>query len=107
MSFLIASQVALCIGLLVLGVVCMALARRIGVLHKRIGPAGALSLKQPLKVGDPTPEMTLPALDGSTVQIGGAPGGRSQLLLFLSPDCKICDALLPALRSAHGAERNW
>jgi methylamine dehydrogenase accessory protein MauD len=106
MSFLIASQIALWIGLLVLGVVCMALARQIGVLHQRIAPAGALSLRQPLKVGDPTPEMTLTALDGSTVRIGGR-AGRAQLLLFLSPDCKICDALLPAVRSAQGAERQW
>jgi len=85
----------------------MALARQIGVLHQRIAPAGALSLRQPLKVGDPTPEMTLTALDGSTVQIGGVRGGRGQLLLFLSPDCKICEALLPAVRSAQGAERQW
>ncbi len=106
MSFLIASQIALWIGLLVLGVVCMALARQIGVLHQRIAPAGALSLRQPLKVGDSTPEMTLTALDGSTVQIGGR-AGRAQLLLFLSPDCKICEALLPAVRSAQGAERQW
>src|SRR5258708_31528124 len=106
MSFLIASQIALWIGLLVLGVVCMALARQIGVLHQRIAPAGALSLRQPLKIGDPTPEMTLTALDGSTVQIGGR-AGRAQLLLFLLPDCKICDALLPALRSPPGAERPW
>jgi methylamine dehydrogenase accessory protein MauD len=106
MSFLIASQVALWIGLLVLGVVCMALARQIGVLHQRIAPAGALSLRQPLKVGDAAPEMALTALDGSTVQIGGA-RGRGQLLLFLSPDCKICEALLPAVRSAQGAERQW
>jgi methylamine dehydrogenase accessory protein MauD len=107
MSFLIASQLVLWIGLLVLGVVCIALARQIGVLHQRIAPAGALSLKQPLKVGDPTPEMTLTSLDGSAVQIGGTRSGRSQLLLFLSPDCEICGALLPALRSAHGAERKW
>lgn len=107
MSFLIASQVVLWIGLLVLGVVCIALARQIGVLHQRIAPAGALSLRQPLKVGDLTPEMTLTALDGSSVQIGGARGGRSQLLLFLSPNCEICGALLPALRSAQGAERPW
>ena len=106
MSFLIASQIALWIGLLVLGVVCMALARQIGVLHQRIAPAGALALRQPLKVGDSTPEMTLTALDGSTVQIGGR-AGRAQLLLFLSPDCKICEALLPAVRSAQGAERQW
>jgi methylamine dehydrogenase accessory protein MauD len=107
MSLLIASQVVLWIGLLVLGVVCIALARQIGVLHQRIAPAGALSLRQPLKMGEPTPEMTLTGLDGSAVQIGGVRGGRGQLLLFLSPDCKICEALLPALRSAHGAERDW
>jgi methylamine dehydrogenase accessory protein MauD len=107
MSFIIASQVALWIGLGVLGVVCMALARQIGVLHQRIAPAGALSLRQPLKVGDPAPQMVVTALDGSTVQIGGVRGGRGQLLLFLSPDCAICEALLPAVRSAQGAERQW
>jgi methylamine dehydrogenase accessory protein MauD len=107
MSFLIASQVALWLGLLVLGVVCIAMARQIGVLHQRIAPAGALALKQPLKLGDPTPEMLLTALDGTSVQIGGVRGGRSQLLLFVSPGCTICEALLPAVRSAQGAERGW
>jgi methylamine dehydrogenase accessory protein MauD len=107
MSFLIASQIVLWIGLLMLGFVCMALARQIGVLHQRIAPAGALSLRQPLKVGDATPEMSLPGLDGTMVQIGGVRAGRSQLLLFLSPDCTICEALLPAVRSAQKAETAW
>jgi methylamine dehydrogenase accessory protein MauD len=107
MSFLIASQIVLWIGLLVLGVVCMALARQIGVLHQRIAPAGALSLRQPLKLGDATPEMALPGLDGAVVKIGGVRGGRSQLLLFVSPDCTICEALLPAVRSAQKAEGSW
>jgi methylamine dehydrogenase accessory protein MauD len=107
MSFLIASQVALWLALLVLGIVCMAMARQIGVLHQRIAPAGALSLRQPLKPGESTPEMVLTALDGSSVQIGGVRGGRSQLVLFLSPDCTVCEALLPAVRSAQGAERAW
>jgi len=107
MSILIASQIALWIGLGVLALVCMALARQICVLHQRIAPAGALALRQPLKVGDPTPQLALPALDGSIVQIGGVRGGRSQLLLFVSPDCTICDALLPAVRSAQKAEAAW
>src|ERR1700730_821129 len=107
MSFLVASQIMLWIGLLVLGVVCMALARQIGVLHQRIAPAGALSLRQPLKLGDPAPDMVLPGLDGSPVKIGGVRAGRSQMLLFLSPDCAICETLLPAVRSAQGAERGW
>jgi methylamine dehydrogenase accessory protein MauD len=107
MSFVIASQILLWIAVLVLGLVCIALARQVGVLHQRIAPAGALTLRQPLKIGDPVPELSLPTLDGAKVQVGGIRGGRSQLVLFLSPDCMICEALLPALRSAHGAERGW
>jgi methylamine dehydrogenase accessory protein MauD len=107
MSFIIASQIALWIGLLVLGLVCLALARQIGVLHQRIAPAGALSLPQPLPLGSATPEMTVTALDGTPLKIGGVREGRSQLLLFLSPDCRVCAALLPAVRSAQGAERHW
>jgi methylamine dehydrogenase accessory protein MauD len=107
MSFLIASQIALWVAVLALGVVCMALARQIGVLHQRIAPAGALALRQPLKVGEPVPEMSLTALDGAAVRIGGVRGGRSQLVLFVSPDCVICESLLPAVRSAQAAERAW
>jgi methylamine dehydrogenase accessory protein MauD len=107
MSFVLASQIMLWVALFVLALVCMALARQIGVLHQRIAPAGALSLPQPLKLGDPAPELSLPALDGASVRIGGMRGGRSQLLLFLSPTCAICETLLPALRSAQGAERGW
>ena len=107
MSFLVASQIMLWVGLLVLGVVCIALARQIGVLHQRIAPAGALSLRQPLKLGDSAPEMVLPGLDGAPVKIGGERGGRSQLVLFLSPGCAICETLLPAVRSAQSAERGW
>ncbi len=103
MSFVIASQIALWAAILVLAVVCIALARQVGVLHQRIAPAGALALKQPLRVGEAAPEMTLAALDGSAVRIGGVRGGRSQLMLFISPDCVICEALLPAV----GAERAW
>ncbi len=107
MSFVLASQVALWVAVLVLGIICIALARQIGILHQRIAPAGALSLRQPLKLGEPTPEMSLNGLDGSTVRIGGMRGGRSQLILFVSPECAVCEALLPAVRSAHGAERGW
>jgi methylamine dehydrogenase accessory protein MauD len=106
-SFVIASQIALWAAILVLGVVCIALARQIGVLHQRIAPAGALALRQPLKLGEAVPEMTLRGLDGSPIKIGGLRGGRSQLLLFISPECTVCEALLPAVRSAQGAERGW
>jgi methylamine dehydrogenase accessory protein MauD len=60
-----------------------------------------------LKVGDPVPPLRLAALDGARVEIGGVRAGRSQLVLFLSPDCAICESLLPSLRSAQAAERGW
>lgn len=106
MNFVVASQILLWLGLLVLGLVCLVLARQIGVLHQRLAPVGALALAQRLKLGDPAPQLALIGLDGSVIDIGGA-RGRSQLLLFLSPDCAVCEALLPALRSAQGAERRW
>jgi len=106
-TFIIVSQFLLWTAVLVLGLVCIVLARQVGILHQRIAPAGALALKQPLKIGAPVPVMTLVGLDGARVDIGGARDGRSQLLLFLSPDCAICESLLPSLRSAQMAERSW
>jgi methylamine dehydrogenase accessory protein MauD len=107
MNMLIASQIVLWVAVLMLGIVCIALARQIGVLHQRIAPAGALSIRQALKVGDAAPQMTLATLDGISLPIGGVRAGRSQLILFLSPDCAICQSLLPSVRSAQGAEMQW
>ncbi len=108
MAFLIASQVMLWIGLIVLGAVCIALARQVGVLHERIAPAGALMLAQQIvAVGDTAPRLSLLALGGAVIEVGGARAGRSQLLFFLAPDCPVCKSLLPSLRSAALAERNW
>lgn len=105
MNILIASQILLGVLVLGLGVVCLALARQIGVLHERIAPAGALSVNQRLKVGDAAPAMTLSAIDGRKVEVGKS--DASQLYFFLSPDCPICKTLLPIVRSIAGAERDW
>jgi methylamine dehydrogenase accessory protein MauD len=108
MSFLIASQIALWIAVILLGALCLALARQVGVLHERIAPAGALMLaQQTVRVGRPAPRLELASLTGAAVTIGGERGGRSQLLFFLAPDCPICKSLLPALRTCAQAERGW
>lgn len=107
MSLLIASQFVLWLAVIVLATVCIALARQVGVLHQRIAPAGALSIRQAVQVGDAAPQMTLTTLEGAALQVGGARAGRSQLILFLSPDCAICQSLLPSVRSAQGAEKQW
>jgi len=106
-SLFLASQIFLWITVGILGVLVAALARQVGVLHERIAPAGALTLHQKVNIGDAGPSMTLPALDGSKVVIGGIRRGRSQLLFFLSPDCPVCKTLLPIIRSANGAEGDW
>lgn len=111
MSYLIASQILLWVAVLVLGALCIALARQVGVLHERIAPAGALSLQGAVKAGDKAPDLMVTTLSGQQMQVGGirsdASGPRSQLLFFLAPDCPLCKSFLPVLRSAAASERDW
>lgn len=108
-TFLMASVVALWVAIIALGVVCIALARQVGLLHERIAPAGALMLKQAagLRVGDPAPQMLLQSLSGDPITIGSPVSGRGQLLFFVSPACPLCKALLPTIKSIARAEGDW
>lgn len=94
--------------LLMLGVIVAlwALARQIGVLYERIAPMGALVTDSGPKLGEAAPSFELPALSGARVAIGGE-RPKSQLLFFLSPTCPVCKKLLPILKSASQAEREW
>jgi methylamine dehydrogenase accessory protein MauD len=106
-GILLTSQILIWIAVIVLGVLGIALARQVGVLHERIAPAGALSLHQSVNVGDAVTPMQLTALDGQAVTIGAARTGRSQLLFFVSPDCPVCKSLLPVFKSAAASESDW
>ena len=93
--------VGLCIALL-------ALVRQLGVLHERIAPAGALMLAKGLKVGEPAPRITVQDLDSRSLTLGAERSdARATLLVFVSPTCPVCKALLPALKSSLSAERDW
>jgi methylamine dehydrogenase accessory protein MauD len=108
MGYLIASQIVLWVAVIVLGTLCVALARQVGVLYERVAPAGALMLPQhAVAVGDTAPRFSLTSLNGQPVEIGAAWVGRSQLIFFLAPDCPVCKALLPALRTCAEAEKGW
>src|SRR3990170_8704055 len=90
-----ASYVALWILVGMLCIVVVALARQIGTLHLRLGPRGALEMDDegpPLGEAPPVTEVT--ALDGRRVTVGGL--GHSQLLMFVSPGCMVCDRVLPS-----------
>ncbi len=79
---------------LVLGM--LALARQVGVLHRRLGPAGALMTSGALKVGNAVPEMTVSTVTGRQRTLGGPDAeGRSTLIAFVAPDCPVCSRLIP------------
>ncbi|MCB1683779.1 MAG: hypothetical protein KDI31_04825 [Pseudomonadales bacterium] len=86
----------LCIA--VLAALVGVLRLQIAGLFGRIAPAGALMVNALLKVGQAAPRLTVSSLAGRPFSVGG-PSPRSQLLLFVSPDCPISRSLLPAVRS--------
>jgi len=100
------SNALLWVLMLAVIVALWALARQIGVLYERIAPMGALITDSGPKLGEAAPKFELPALNGAMVAIGGE-RPKSQLLFFLSPTCPVCKKLLPVLKSASHAERDW
>ncbi|HTV52583.1 MAG TPA: methylamine dehydrogenase accessory protein MauD [Steroidobacteraceae bacterium] len=105
---LLVSNVVLWVLLIALAAVVLALVRQIGVLHERITPVGALMLKRGLKVGEPAPLVQVIDLGGHARTIGGdAAAQKSTLLVFVSPTCPVCKALLPVLKSSRLSEAAW
>jgi methylamine dehydrogenase accessory protein MauD len=94
--------------ILLLGVIVAlwALARQVGILYERVAPMGALITDAGPKLGEAAPKFELPTLSGAAISIGGQ-RPLSQLLFFLSPTCPVCKKLLPILKSASQAEREW
>lgn len=87
----------LLVGLLTVAV--LALARQVGVLSQRVAPAGALTPTTGPKVGELTDALQVDDLGGSRITIGGTESERDALVLFVSPTCPVCKALLPAAKS--------
>jgi methylamine dehydrogenase accessory protein MauD len=107
MMTLAVSQGALWVAVILLCVVCTALARQIGVLHERIAPMGAMSLNGQLTRGARAPVLSLQSLSGASVTIGSSTAARSLLVFFLAPTCPVCKSLLPVLNSIQRHEKNW
>jgi methylamine dehydrogenase accessory protein MauD len=94
------SQAVLWLAVLAMGAAVFALARQIGVLHERVAPLGALMTDRAADVGDKAHRFELTDIAERKVQVGGErAGGKSQLLLFVSPACPMCKKLLPVARS--------
>ena len=89
----------------VLGIAVLALARQVGVLNQRVAPAGALTPTTGPKIGELTEVLETDDLNGTRQRIGGPTSERTALVLFISPTCPVCKALLPAARSLATKER--
>lgn len=106
MEALIISNVLLWVLVIGLGVVTVALARQVGILHERSAPLGAVISDKGPEVGEHAPEFQLEDLSGKAVQVGGKrESGRDTLLLFLAPNCPMCNKLLPTALSMASTER--
>jgi methylamine dehydrogenase accessory protein MauD len=90
------------VALLILAVV--ALARQIGLIHRRVGPAGARMERDGPSIGDSVPELQAAGLYGEDVVLG-ASMGKETLLAFISPGCPSCEGLASALRSLWRSDR--
>jgi len=103
LPYIVVIQLILTLGLAVL---VFGLARQVGMLHERVAPMGAMTSDRGPGVGEPAPDLRIETLAGGHVQLGGpSAGGRSRLLLFVSPTCPICKKLLPIARAFAAAER--
>jgi methylamine dehydrogenase accessory protein MauD len=108
MTALAISNVTLWFVVIGLCLALLAVVRQLGVLHERIAPVGALMLAKGLKVGELAPGITVDDLDGRSLTLGAArTDGRATLLMFVSPTCPVCKALLPVLKSSLTSERDW
>jgi methylamine dehydrogenase accessory protein MauD len=105
---LIVANAILWVLVVVLAIVVLALVRQVGVLHERIAPAGALMISKGLKIGELAPALAVTDLDERPLTLGGARAdGLSTLLMFVSPTCPVCKALLPVLTASRRSERSW
>lgn len=97
---LIVSNLVLWVAVLVLAAMVLALLRQVGVLHERVAPAGALMPAAGPAVGAAAPVVEVEDWNGARLVIGGAePGGRTTLLLFVSPTCPVCKTMLAIARA--------
>lgn len=119
-NLLIASNIALWLCVVILGLIVFALVRQIGVLYERVAPAGALSVNKQLSVGDKAPVIDVSDINSNSTldntlnntlnnnfSVGAPSSNKSQLLFFVAPDCPICSLLIPIVKSVAKAERHW
>lgn len=91
--------------IVVMALALLGVARQVGVLHRRIGPAGALMTSTAAKVGDKSREFELTTVDGQEIVVGSPNSDKkSTLIAFVAPDCPVCSSLMPIYKSIASSE---
>jgi len=100
------SQFLLWIVVIAQGIIILALARQIGVLHMRVAPVGALLTAAGPGVGEHSPRLEVHAMAGNAITLGAPLAtGKALLLLFVSASCPICKILIPIAKNFAKSER--
>ncbi len=91
------SNFLLWIFVVLLLVAVIALARQLQMLRERLTPVEAVVSTGNLRIGGPSPVLSVHTLDGRVVTLGGRDDiEQSVLILFVSPGCPVCEKLIPA-----------
>lgn len=98
MEALAISSVALWFMVLLEALAILALVRQVGLIHRRIPPAGARMDQTGPEIGRQLEPVTVTDLEGRERRLGG-PGTARRLLVFVAPNCRDCADLAPGLRS--------
>ncbi|HSB09066.1 MAG TPA: thiol-disulfide isomerase [Blastocatellia bacterium] len=93
----------LVVALLLLAV--FALARQVGLLHRRMGPAVARTENEGPSIGETIQKVKVVNFEGREMTVGGD-RTLPTLFVFLSATCPTCLELAPALRSIWKSDRN-
>jgi methylamine dehydrogenase accessory protein MauD len=92
------TYIALWILVALVIVAVAALAKQIGLLHKRIEPVGARIMNVGPSVGETISPFSGTGIRGNPVHIPSS-DGRSTAIIFVSSSCPVCEELAPALIS--------
>lgn len=92
------------IVLTLLTIATLTLARQVGLLHLRVPPPPPKELAQGIQVGERIPSTSGRDVSGDPIPIVSS--DRRALLVFVTPTCSTCEALLPSLRSISKSERS-
>jgi methylamine dehydrogenase accessory protein MauD len=102
---MMASYIALWLVVILLSVGLAALAGQIGILHRRLEPAGARVMNAGPSIGESIAVSTQKDIYGRYITFPITSEGAT-LITFVSPGCAMCDEVMPAVKALAQQEKH-